>query len=559
MTHFAKNRFAAAVALLAPTLATANPSGGQVVSGTATIGGQTGQMVVTQTSNSAIINWQDFSVGANESVRFDLPSASAAILNRVTGASASDIAGSISSNGRVFLVNPNGIVFGQGAQINVGSLIATTLDISDADFNAGNYKFQQGNGSPGSIANDGNIIADGGNVVLLADQVRNGGLIQANYGRVALHAGASMTLSFDAQGLINYEVADNDTLLAARSQNAGVSNSGELRADGGTVYMTAVVARSLIKTVVNNSGTISATRMESGEDGAIVLYGAGGDVEISGTIDGSYVYVGSSHDVAKTAGASLQLYADALSVTAGDSIALASDGVEGSNSYLNIGNGIAIGYDADLLAQIESFAAAHPELPNLMPASYGPNAGFEAGGSVALGEVYLGGGYLYVRATSVSAQNIATEGSFFYNYRPTSDSNGINLVQSLNLPISASSVTLAYGGGGYSGDINVSGLQAQALTASGDAANYLFMTNGKVSGADQLSTSGVVAVLAGTAGPGPGIPGEPTPEDQATAETVATVTTGLAQTVTVHDLQPALPPGSEPALVSEEAPAAQCQ
>ncbi|WP_020648492.1 two-partner secretion domain-containing protein [Solimonas variicoloris] len=559
MTHLAKTHIAAAVALLAPALAAANPSGGQVVSGTVTIGGQGGRMVVTQTSNSAIVNWQDFSVGADESVRFDLPSASAAILNRVTGTAASNIAGSISSNGRVFLVNPNGIVFGQGAQINVGSLIATTLDISDADFNAGRYKFQQGSGMPGSIVNNGSIVADGGNVMLLADQVHNGGLIQANYGRVALHAGASMTLSFDEQGLINYEVADNDALLAARSQNAGVSNSGELRADGGTVYMTAVVARALIKTVVNNSGTISATRMESGEDGAIVLYGAGGDVEISGDINGGYVYVGSSHDVAKTAGASLQLYADALSVTAGDSIALASDGTEGSNSYLGIGDGIAIGYDADLLAQIERFAAAHPDLPNLMPRSYGPNAGFEAGGSVALGDVYLGGGYLYVRAASVSAQHIATEGSFFYNYRPTGDTSNIDLVQSLNLPISASSVTLAYGGGGYSGDINISGPQAPALTASGDAANYLFMTNGKINGAGQLSTSGVVAVLAGTAGPGPGTPGEPTAEDEATAETVATITTGLAQTVTVHDLQPALPPGSEPALVSEESQATQCQ
>ncbi|MGH8447354.1 MAG: filamentous hemagglutinin N-terminal domain-containing protein, partial [Solimonas sp.] len=195
MTRYAKTRLAAAVALMLPAIALAGPSGGTVVSGTATIGGQGGQTVVTQTSNNAVVNWNSFSVGSEESVRFNQPNASSAILNRVTGGDASNILGNISSNGRVFLVNSNGIVFGRNATINVGSLIASTLDISDADFNAGKYAFKQGSKAPAGIVNEGTIIAGsggidtrvaagGGNVVLLADHVSNSGYIEANLGRV---------------------------------------------------------------------------------------------------------------------------------------------------------------------------------------------------------------------------------------------------------------------------------------------------------------------------------------------------------------------------------------
>lgn len=563
MAHFSKSRLALGIAALLPACAFANPSGSTIVAGDVTIGGQGSQMVVTQNSNSAIVNWNSFSVGANESVQFQQPGASAAILNRVTGNSASNILGSISSNGRVFLVNARGIVFGQGSEVNVGSLIASTLNISDANFNAGKYTFQQGSQAAAGIENNGSINSDGGNIALIADHVHNNGLITANAGVVALHAGAALTLSFDDDGLVNYEIDDLSAGTAgATSADAGVFNSGELRADGGIVYMTAAVARSLIKTVVNNTGQIYADTLEEGPDGTIILVAAGGDAEISGDISGSYVAIVGSHDVGKTANDYLSLYADGLSVSAGKLISFASDGGEGGNSYMHVGNGYALGVDLSLVQQLQQ------SYPDLAPSSIAPNAGFEAGGTVALGQLDIDGGYLFVRAAGLSAENVATEGNLFYNYRPVDDSSDISVVQASSLPFSASSVTLAYGGSNYNGDIEISaGSQAAAIAkaARGSATNYVFMSNGQVHGADALDTSGVIAVLNGAVvepggGDGnenPGGDGELPPDAQATAVAIAVVTADTENTIGFDSLT--ITPAEDASLVSEDDTTEQCQ
>src|SRR5215510_1174836 len=119
--------------------AAANPLGGQVVGGSATIQGQgTSTVTVTQSSQNAIINWNTFSIGAGEKTNINMPNASSVGLERVTGnLGPSTINGSLWSNGILFLVNPNGIMFGQGAQVNVGGLLATTHDIKNSDFMAG--------------------------------------------------------------------------------------------------------------------------------------------------------------------------------------------------------------------------------------------------------------------------------------------------------------------------------------------------------------------------------------------------------------------------------------
>ena len=146
------------------------PTGGQVTAGSAAISSAGNTLTVTQTSAKAIINWQDFSVGAGHAVRFAQPDASAVALNRVVGTSASLIDGALSANGRVFLVNPNGVLFGAGAQVEVGGLVASTLALRDADFLAGNFVFD-GAGS-GIVANHGRIVAvgdgQGGFITMLA-------------------------------------------------------------------------------------------------------------------------------------------------------------------------------------------------------------------------------------------------------------------------------------------------------------------------------------------------------------------------------------------------------
>ena len=126
------------------TSAAGGPNGATVVGGAATVSGQgTASVTVNQSSNSAIINWTTFNIGARESVQFNQPSSSSIALNRVTGGlGPSEILGTLTANGRVFVINRDGILFGPGAVINTAGFLATTNDIKNADFMAGRYNFK---------------------------------------------------------------------------------------------------------------------------------------------------------------------------------------------------------------------------------------------------------------------------------------------------------------------------------------------------------------------------------------------------------------------------------
>src|SRR3984957_14348071 len=144
--------------LLGAAAASAQPTGASVVAGRAQVSSSGATTTVNQSTAKAIINWQDFSVGAGAAVQFNQPSASAITLNRVTGSNISTIDGAIRANGQVWLLNPNGLLFGNGATINVGGLLATTSDIADQDFLGGRYSFSS-TGAKGSITNNGSITA----------------------------------------------------------------------------------------------------------------------------------------------------------------------------------------------------------------------------------------------------------------------------------------------------------------------------------------------------------------------------------------------------------------
>ena len=135
----------------------ANPSGGTVVNGSATFATTGNTLTVTNTPNT-IINWQGFSIGAGETTRFTQPSSASAVLNRVTTQSVSSILGNLQSNGRVFLVNPNGILFSAGAQVNTAGFTATTVNYLDSAFLAG-IAVPSGAGSTASF--DGLFTANG--------------------------------------------------------------------------------------------------------------------------------------------------------------------------------------------------------------------------------------------------------------------------------------------------------------------------------------------------------------------------------------------------------------
>jgi len=304
--HFALTSMAAALMLGYGSLALAGPAGGTVVAGQAAINGAPGATVIQQGSQNAVINWASFNIGKGESVQFQQPNSNAVALNRVLGSDGTTILGNLSANGKVFIVNPNGVLFGQGASVNTAGLVASTLDINNADFMAGNYKFS-GNGS-GKVLNQGSISAPGGYVALLGANVSNEGTIQARLGSVALAAGRAITLDVAGDGLLNVAVDQG-------AVGALVNNGGLIRADGGSVVLTAQAAGDLLKTVVNNTGVIEAHTIDT-RGGTIKLLGdmQSGTVNAAGTLDASAPVSGKGGFI-DTSAAHVNI-ADGINVTA---------------------------------------------------------------------------------------------------------------------------------------------------------------------------------------------------------------------------------------------------
>lgn len=232
----------------------AAPIGEQVTAGEVAVSRAGSSTLIRQTSDRAAINWQSFNIGVGESVRFVQPSVSSIALNRVLGHNASEIYGSLSANGQVFLLNPHGVLFGRGAQVNVGGLVASTLNLGDADFMAGRYRFIK-EGGAGEVRNAGDILANGGYVAFIGPQVRNDGTITVANGSVMFAAGEQATLNLNGNRLIGLTV-DRGAV------NALAQNNGLIRADGGQVVLTAKAADQLVKSVVNNDGVIEAGTLQ---------------------------------------------------------------------------------------------------------------------------------------------------------------------------------------------------------------------------------------------------------------------------------------------------------
>ncbi|MFV3076809.1 filamentous hemagglutinin N-terminal domain-containing protein [Niveispirillum fermenti] len=284
--------FAYALSSLFTQAAWANPTGGTVVAGQASIVAATPQTLnIIQGTDKAIINWQGFSIAAGETVNFLQPGAQSVTLNRVVGNDPSAIFGSITANGTVMLVNPNGVVFGKGSRVDVGGLVATTANITDADFLAGNYAFNQASANLNAgIVNEGLIsIKDSGLAALVAPSVRNSGIIQARLGKVALGGAKRFTLDFQGDGLLSFDAGSIVTDLpqgADGKAQALVVNSGQITAEGGTVVLSARAVKGVIDNVVNTDGIITATSI-SGSNGRIVLSGGDGKIAVAGTVDAS--------------------------------------------------------------------------------------------------------------------------------------------------------------------------------------------------------------------------------------------------------------------------------
>lgn len=262
----------------------AMPEGGVIRSGEGAVSKNGREMTIRQDSGRLAMDWTDFNVGKDETVRFQQPGKDALALNRVTGNQQSVIDGSLLSNGHVLLVNPNGVVIGKNASIDVGGLVASTAHVKDnfmKEFGNSTGAFTLGGVSDGKIINEGTINAEGGLVALHAAKVENSGTIKSNGGSVLMAAADTFTLTPDTDGKLNFTV---DGKVA----EASALNKGAITADGGTIVMTADSASDVMSTVVNNEGTLQARTLRKNEKGQILLEGNDkGQVDVSGTLDAS--------------------------------------------------------------------------------------------------------------------------------------------------------------------------------------------------------------------------------------------------------------------------------
>lgn len=312
--HFRRTPLQACIAMLMGLTSASvlgNPVGGQVVAGSATIGGGAGLLQVNQSSNRAIINWQNFSINSGETTRFVLPSASAAVLNRVVTNGPSALYGNLTSNGQVFLINPSGVVVGPSGVINTANLVISSRNVSDSAFMNGGPLAFSGSGE-GKIVNLGSITASSGDAVLAGSRVENGGSISARNGTVALVAGNQVLYAPNADSRVTILSGVDATATQSGVDNSGVIEAAqaELRSAGGDPYALAV----------NHSGVITATKVNS----------VGGKVILSG--DGSTQVSGSIAARADDASNAIQVLGDKVTLTG--TASLDSSGAAGGGTVL---------------------------------------------------------------------------------------------------------------------------------------------------------------------------------------------------------------------------------
>jgi filamentous hemagglutinin family protein len=359
------------------------PTDPTVVHGNATIHTVGDHMTVTNSPN-AILNWQDFSIGNNQQVYFQQPDATSQVLNRVIGNDPSHILGHLGSNGGVWLINPNGILFGQNAQVNVAGLVASTLDISNIDFLAGRYNFVAGGTNPGQVTNQGEVRTTfGGRVLLVGEQVQNEGTVQTPGGSIVLAAGKSLEL---------IDSGAPNVVVRVSAPESRVANLGSLVAEsGGNI--------DLHGSIVNQEGIVRASSLGTDSAGRIVLKASeelklaessltqanGGNVTMEA---GTSTALAGLVDVSRQAGTggSIQLNTGKLDTVVGS--ALNASGEQGGHIRIE-GTGLI-----DLSSSVSASGTSKGGMIEVTSDQvYLRNASLHASGGTQGGIVHIGGGW----------------------------------------------------------------------------------------------------------------------------------------------------------------------
>lgn len=325
------------------------PQGATVVGGSATFSNPTStSLTVDQSTERSVINWQSFDIGSKAAVQFVQPDASALTVNRVVGSSANpaQILGTLKSNGRVMILDQNGVLFGSNAVIDVGGIIASTGDVDNAQVMSGSNSIDITNIGGGSVINQGSITAaQGGLVALVAPYADNSGIITANLGRVELAAGSAVTVDLSGDNLVSMAVT-------GPVANALAANSGTIAADGGRIAMTARAAAGVVSDVVNMTGVLQADTVGM-QNGEIVLSGgSAGIVNVAGTVNATNGATGGRVDVTGNQIALNNAQVNVSGTGAGGQIYIgaglsgAQDGTDAPAASTDISSGSVINADA---------------------------------------------------------------------------------------------------------------------------------------------------------------------------------------------------------------------
>lgn len=324
-----------------------------------------GFMQILQSSPQAILNWNSFNIGNGETVQFLQPGAQAAILNRVTGLDPSLIQGQLQANGRVFLLNPNGILFGPNSVVDVGSFTASTLKMSDEDFLSGNYRLIQDGSTPlAALTNQGQIrVTEGGFVVLVSPLLDNQGSIVAQAGSVQLGASTRATFSVDPRGQVAFVLPDGF--------DPSFSGGGK----GGTVLLQPGQMTQLLGQVVSNPYLSEASGFQELPSGQQLLAGGEGILINSGSIRAENIRLDSSQTTVHATGGQLQ----------GQDVRVLSAGNTLSQGSIRAGFAEVSGHQlwltgpvvADTLLLDPDFL----EITDTAPGTFDPGTGLPTGGS----------------------------------------------------------------------------------------------------------------------------------------------------------------------------------
>ncbi len=322
-------------------LAYANPVGGSVSSGVATITNSGNTETIRQTTGKAVIDWNIFNINSGETTNFVQPNSSSLTVNRVHDMNPSQIFGSLTANGNLVLINPNGVFFGQGSKVDVNGLLATTSNVANSNvMSGGTLHFTPGSNPNASVVNAGTITAaDAGLVGLVAPNVQNSGVITARLGKVQLSSGDSFDLDFYGDNLLKIGVSD-------QVGQQMVQNLGLIEADGGTVKLTAAAGRSIVNSLIDVEGQIKTPAFKQ-QDGVIEIYAAGSNavqgniaadkgikqgtskVTVSGLLDASGKDAGQSGGKIEILGDDIAIlsgsYLDASGVLTGGNIKVGGD------------------------------------------------------------------------------------------------------------------------------------------------------------------------------------------------------------------------------------------